>query len=444
MLLRTNAQETMFALFGEGHEKSRRIGPSCEGDGRKRWFIVFLVVLGGLFADSSLVAGSDGVELRDIAMQTRPGCPPGGFSSKQGWPFPLSAAVPAAVRVPPVGSSVLYGEIPLAGTFALLAIRSPSASGGPAILFVDKNGDGDFSNDTPSEYRGVGTFGSAASLELDVRRPDGTSFPYTIWLWSSLGHPQGAGTRGFNLYATCVKQGTAQVCCGTVCKSFTVTVCDSQNTGIFDTDKIYIDWNKNGAHEDAECLKLGAACSIDGTSVKLVKIHPFADTVTLEIRPEKTPEAGHRDVLTELAQEPVAGNRPPALGADLDGNETDLMAFRGRVVLVDFWATWCNPCLKELPQVKKAYERFHDRGFEIIGISLDQDSQILRTFLAREGIHWTQICDGKGWSSDLVGRWHVKGIPATFLIGRDGRIVDTRQRGDALLNAIEKEISRNR
>jgi peroxiredoxin len=115
-----------------------------------------------------------------------------------------------------------------------------------------------------------------------------------------------------------------------------------------------------------------------------------------------------------------------------DGTKVDLAAMKGKVVLVDFWATWCGPCVKELPNVKAAYEKHHDKGFEVIGISLDQEKSDLDAFVKKNAMPWPQAFDGKGWQNALAAKFGISSIPATFLVGKDGKIAATDLRGPAL------------
>ena len=101
---------------------------------------------------------------------------------------------------------------------------------------------------------------------------------------------------------------------------------------------------------------------------------------------------------------------------DLAGNPLTLTAYKGKVVLVDFWATWCGPCVNELPNVLAAYKKFHDQGFEIVGISLDEEEAKLTGFLKDQGMTWAQYFDGKGWENKLAVRYGIQSIPATFLL----------------------------
>jgi len=113
----------------------------------------------------------------------------------------------------------------------------------------------------------------------------------------------------------------------------------------------------------------------------------------------------------------------------VDGREVDLEKMRGKVVLVDFWATWCGPCVAELPNVLKAYKELHPQGFEIIGISLDSDQSKLEKFVKDKGMDWPQFFDGKGWKNAISAGFDIHSIPAMWLVDQKGMVVDTAARG---------------
>ena len=108
---------------------------------------------------------------------------------------------------------------------------------------------------------------------------------------------------------------------------------------------------------------------------------------------------------------------------DLNGQPLALADFKGKVVLIDFWATWCGPCVAELPNVIAAYEKFHGKGFEIIGISLDKSRDALTSFIKEKNMPWPQYFDGLGWKNKLGEQFGIHSIPATYLLDREGNIV---------------------
>jgi len=124
--------------------------------------------------------------------------------------------------------------------------------------------------------------------------------------------------------------------------------------------------------------------------------------------------------------------------ADLSGAPLSIANYSGKVILVDFWATWCPPCRAELPNVKAAYEQFHDQGFEIIGISLDNKQPTLEKFIDQHNMPWPQACDGKAWQGDLVKQYGVLSIPTTFLLDQDGNIVAKNLHGTELADHLAK------
>ncbi|MBK8857353.1 MAG: redoxin domain-containing protein [Opitutaceae bacterium] len=124
----------------------------------------------------------------------------------------------------------------------------------------------------------------------------------------------------------------------------------------------------------------------------------------------------------------------------VDGREVDLAQLRGKVVLIDFWATWCGPCKEELPNVLANYRKYHDLGFEVVGVSLDreQDRQKLVDYAREQGLPWPQHFDGKGFKNEFAIRFSVRAIPAMFLLDQAGRVASTEARGAKL----EPEIRR--
>jgi len=124
----------------------------------------------------------------------------------------------------------------------------------------------------------------------------------------------------------------------------------------------------------------------------------------------------------------------------LDGAEIDLAKMRGKVVLIDFWATWCGPCVQEVPNVVAAYEELHPKGFEIVGISLDKDKAKLEDFIKEKGMAWPQFFDGKGWQNEISSRFGIQSIPAMWLVDKKGMLVETNARED-LEGKIEKLLA---
>ncbi len=146
---------------------------------------------------------------------------------------------------------------------------------------------------------------------------------------------------------------------------------------------------------------------------------------------------------SRLRRELVAGTKFPDFEEkDLDGKPLSVANYKGKIVLVDFWATWCGPCVRELPNVLQTYEKYHGKGFEIIGISLDSDKSKLTSFLEKQKMTWRQYFDGKGWGNKLAGKYGVNSIPATFLLDGEGKIIAANLRGEELETAVAKAIGK--
>jgi peroxiredoxin len=144
------------------------------------------------------------------------------------------------------------------------------------------------------------------------------------------------------------------------------------------------------------------------------------------------------------------GQAPPAIeGKDLAGNPVDLSKYHGKVVLLDFWATWCRPCMAALPEVREVYQKLHERGFDVIGLSLDTDEEQLKEFLKNQDMPWPQVWDNQGqpgtrnpFGGPNSRRYNLKGIPASFLLDRDGRIARVNVQASGLEDAVTQALAR--
>jgi len=124
-----------------------------------------------------------------------------------------------------------------------------------------------------------------------------------------------------------------------------------------------------------------------------------------------------------------------------EGKPLALSSFRGKVVLVDFWASWCGPCRKENPNVVAMYKKFHNKGFEIYGVSLDEDEDKWLNAIKADGLIWNHASDLKGWKNQAARLYGVEAIPFTLLLDKEGKIIDKGLRGKELEEKIQQALA---
>jgi len=151
-------------------------------------------------------------------------------------------------------------------------------------------------------------------------------------------------------------------------------------------------------------------------------------------------------LLRRKIEEVIPGKALPELAGtdinDLDGQPLALAHFKGKVLLVDFWDTWCEPCMGEMPNVIATYNKYHGQGFEILGVSLDADKARLLAVLKSQKMTWPQYFDGQAWNNRLARQYGISFIPNNYLLDANGRVIGEQLRGEALGQAVAAALKK--
>ena len=134
----------------------------------------------------------------------------------------------------------------------------------------------------------------------------------------------------------------------------------------------------------------------------------------------------------------LLGNSMQVDGTTLQGQPFNWAAYRGKTVLVDFWASWCGPCRAEMPEIKAHYQAYRNRGFEVVAISLDEDRAKLDEFLAATQIPWVTLFEPDGKTNPTATRYGITSLPTSVLIDKSGRVVSLNARGEELTKLLNQ------
>lgn len=148
-----------------------------------------------------------------------------------------------------------------------------------------------------------------------------------------------------------------------------------------------------------------------------------------------------KEALESAKKTAIGGVAPEFTLTDVSGKPVSLSSFKGKYTLVDFWASWCGPCRQENPAVVKAYNMYKAKGFEILGVSLDEKKESWEKAIKDDKLAWTQVSDLKGWQSDAAALYGVKGIPMNFLLDKEGKIIAKSLRGEDLIKKLGEVLN---
>lgn len=148
------------------------------------------------------------------------------------------------------------------------------------------------------------------------------------------------------------------------------------------------------------------------------------------------------DEFIRLAEFNVGSTIPDFTLADPNGKMISIRDFRGKYVLVDFWASWCGPCLREMPNVVKLYKEYKGKNFEILGVSLDSKKEAWVAAIKKNNMKWPQVSDLKGWNAEPARLCNVHAVPYTILLDPEGKVIALELRGDELFNKVKEVLNK--
>jgi thiol-disulfide isomerase/thioredoxin len=356
---------------------------------------------------------------------------PSGAVAKAGGYSPIRCqlgASDAGIKAKPAGLvNPKFGKITFGSrSFALILDDSR--------LFVDTNNDGDLTNDAATwelrDTNGRKMYYGTAKLDF------GKGTPVSINLYKfDPNDPARAALKDTILYYADFGYEVALTLDGKTHKSFIAGEPGPQTS-------LRVDRNGDGKFSyKRETIAQGKPFNFSGTTYVMKADN---GNLTLVKSSENLPVA-------PLPPDLTLGKKAISFTAtDMEGKKVEFPAdYKGKVVMLDFWATWCGPCIAELPNVKKAYEKHHDSGFEILGISFDQANMAdkVKDFTSKNGMPWRHVYEGKYWDTDLGGLYDVGAIPFVLLVDGDtGEImaVVNQLRGPGIVDTIEKALAKKK
>ena len=316
-----------------------------------------------------------------------------------------------------VSTSPKYGALRLgSGADSEITIMlDEQPDGGMPLLYVDKNNNEDLTDDGEAVWDEDKPEYWMKEVLIDVSyRSEGKdrTVPYPVKLYRykyKLPNAIVAFRSGYRKGVIALRDS-----------SYKIAVFDDDVDGLFHDLKqgaLVIDLNRDGVLQGGvdspEYFPLTSSFNVNGVSYGVKKVSPAGDRIRLAVV----------DSLIFPKQDVESVIRAPQFRMPgIDGQSVDLTLLRSKVVLVDFWATWCEPWERNLPALAKIYSKYHHKGFELIGVSLDEDLVQLNAYLKEKRVRWPQIADRRGWDMPLAGLYKVNAIPKNFLLDKKGMI----------------------
>lgn len=147
-----------------------------------------------------------------------------------------------------------------------------------------------------------------------------------------------------------------------------------------------------------------------------------------------------KERITRLAKTEGGAQAPDFTLTDPQGNSVTMSAVKGKIKILDFWASWCGPCRLNNPALRKLYDEFHPLGLEIIGVSLDTNKAAWEKAIEKDGLTWINVSSLKGWKCDLIRLYNVTGVPTLFVLNENNQIIATGLRGEQLRAFLEERL----
>jgi thiol-disulfide isomerase/thioredoxin len=373
----------------------------------------------------------------------------------------LTAERPPTLKKAPEMAAPLFGKLTIGAKESplevLIAVDEPE--GRPSRLYVDGNGNGDLTDDGEAKWEPRTSPGPDGATPLTmsmggamVRLKYGAAeLPARIAMYRfDKKDPQRQALKNTILYYGDYAYEGDVALGGNTYKAMLV---DDTSSGDFRGDKVsdrasvrlLLDVNENGKFESrGESFDVRKPFNIKGTTYEIAEL-PASGASFRIVKSQETVE----ELLPPL---PVALGKPfpPFTAKTMEGKElTFPSSFAGKLVLLDYWATWCGPCIAELPNLLSNFDQYHDKGLEILGVSLDNAGQEAKVaaFLKDKKMTWPQVYDGKGWQAENASKYGINSIPTAFLVDGDtGEVLATGNalRGEALGATLEKAFAKKK